>query len=815
MKQIYSISPRISVLCSVLTGLRSRLVSVIVLLGLLLPTSLLHADVDYFTVTAKEANVDVKILIRNNSYSGSYSTHYLEYSTDDGSSWSTLTLSTKGTTYTVATLSNIGDKVMFRGDNPSGLGNVVSGGAMYLRFLFEKSSTKKAVSLSGNIMTLIDKEGTTTTTPGTYTFYRLFEESKIDDISELSLPATTLSYGCYSGMFYKCTNLTSVMETLPATTLAEKCYEQMFAMCSALTTSPSLPATSLVSLCYYNMFGGCSKLVNPPALPATTLAESCYKYMFGECYALTTAPDLPATTLAKECYYQMFNNCTTLVNVPDKLPALELPLGCYGLMFNKCSTLVSAPEIMATVINYSSSESFGCMYKMFTSCPALRKVKVHFSEWSDKTVNDKYPTNLWLDGTYTNAACEFICPCELSNTPRNVSHIQTNWTRSTINTYIFDVATNGGTWDGSDDADMTHERISNDVSTNIVTLPTAQKTEYVFTGWNTAIDGSGTTLTIDNQTDYTCSNTFYAQFAAQVTFNVNGGTWDSSDADDRVETLPVGSVSDPVRDGYKFTGWNTAIDGTGVDWDIDNQPSTPTTYYAQWELIVPTMLELYDNTDNTTLLTDNIGSTLDVSFVNRTLVGGTLNTLCLPFSLTAEQVGESVLAGSTVYAFDNATLNDDILSVNMTPTDAIVAGVPYLIEPLADIVNPTFSGVTITTASGSASGDSQVSFVGIMVPTVLTAGRQDQLFLTAGNALQRPSVTNALRAFRAYFLINDGPALVARRARVVIRSDEPGITTDINGISIHGAEPNKVVIDGQLYIVRNGVRYTAAGQRIE
>ena len=70
-------------------------------------------------------------------------------------------------------------------------------------------------------------------------------------------------------------------------------------------------------------------------------------------------------------------------------------------------------------------------------------------------------------------------------------------------------------------------------------------------------------------------------------------------------------------------------------------------------------------------------------------------------------------------------------------------------------------------------------------------------------------------AFRAYFLINDGPALVARRARVVIRSDEPGITTDINGISIHGAEPNKVVIDGQLYIVRNGVRYTAAGQRIE
>ncbi len=786
--------------------------------SLLLPFVLLFspvlcwADVDYFTVTAKESNVDVKILVRNNSYSGSYTTHYLEYSTDNGENWNTLTLLTKGNTYTVTTLANIGDKVMFRGDNPNGLGNVVSNGAMYLRFMFEKSSTKKTVSLSGNIMTLIDKEGTTTTTPGTYTFYRLFEEAKVDDVSGLSLPATTLSNGCYSGMFYKCTSLTSVMETLPATTLAVKCYEQMFALCSALTTSPSLLATSLAASCYYNMFGGCSKLTTAPELPATTLAESCYKYMFGECYALTTAPDLPATTLAKECYYQMFSKCTTLVNVPEKLPAIELPLGCYGLMFSNCSTLVNAPEIMAKTINYSSSESYGCMYKMFASCPALRKVKVHFTEWSDKTVNDKYPTNLWLDGTYTNAACKFICPCELSDTPRNTSHIQTNWTRSTINTYVFDVATNGGTWDGSDYEEMTHERISNDASTNIVTLPTAQKSGYVFMGWNTADDGSGTTLTIDNQTDYTCSNTFYAQFAPQYTFCVNGGSWDGSDTDNRVLTNPVVSVSDPILDGFTFLGWNTAVDGSGEAWDIDHQPATPQTYYAQWEEIVPTILELDDNVDNTALLTENTGNTLAVRLVGRTLVGGTTNTLCLPFSMTAEQLDDSPLAGSTIWTFDRATATEEMLTVEMTPADAITAGVPYLIEPLTNIVEPVFEGVTISAVNGSKTGDSDVRFVGVMIPTLLEAGNKNQLFLTAGNMLQTPSVSNYMRGYRAYFLLNDAASMPAR-ARVAFHRDRP-MPTDIKDTDKGDTQVKKMMIDGVMYIKRGNTLYNISGTEV-
>ena len=47
------------------------------------------------------------------------------------------------------------------------------------------------------------------------------------------LPATTLSEGCYCGMFYGCTSLVEA-PILPATILTYRCYEQMFYGCNNL-----------------------------------------------------------------------------------------------------------------------------------------------------------------------------------------------------------------------------------------------------------------------------------------------------------------------------------------------------------------------------------------------------------------------------------------------------------------------------------------------------------------------------------------------------------------------------------------------------
>ena len=152
---------------------------------------------------------------------------------------------------------------------------------------------------------------------GTYVFFRLFSKGssgtnpKLVDVSNLLLPTTTLTYGCYSRMFNKCISLTTA-PALPATTLAQACYQGMFNGCTGLTTAPTLPATTLAEACYEEMFNGCTGLTTAPTLPATTLANGCYRIMFQNCTSLTTAPELPATTLATYCYVSMFSGCTNL-----------------------------------------------------------------------------------------------------------------------------------------------------------------------------------------------------------------------------------------------------------------------------------------------------------------------------------------------------------------------------------------------------------------------------------------------------------------------------------------------------------------------
>lgn len=130
---------------------------------------------------------------------------------------------------------------------------------------------------------------------------------------DIVLPATTLSDGCYKGMFQG-TGLTRAPQ-LPAMTLAYRCYDYMFFGCKSLTEAPALPATTLADECYYAMFYGCTALTEAPALPATTLKYSCYGNMFRDCISLTSAPELLAPVLADDCYYWMFYGCKNLTYV--------------------------------------------------------------------------------------------------------------------------------------------------------------------------------------------------------------------------------------------------------------------------------------------------------------------------------------------------------------------------------------------------------------------------------------------------------------------------------------------------------------------
>jgi hypothetical protein len=80
------------------------------------------------------------------------------------------------------------------------------------------------------------EEGDITDIPCEFCFFYLFENSiGIKCISDGFLPATILADYCYSGMFFRCSSLTTAPE-LPATSLAGYCYSYMFLNCLSLNS---------------------------------------------------------------------------------------------------------------------------------------------------------------------------------------------------------------------------------------------------------------------------------------------------------------------------------------------------------------------------------------------------------------------------------------------------------------------------------------------------------------------------------------------------------------------------------------------------
>lgn len=195
--------------------------------------------------------------------SSSY-TKEIQYKINDGN-WTSITSSRAGTSFNVST----GDKVRFRGNNDTYGGedtnNSFSGSTAY----FE---------LEGNIMSLINSAdfATATTLTSAYTFSALFTDcTSLTSAEHLILPATTLTQGCYSGMFFGCESLTTAPE-LPATTLANNCYAMMFSNCTSLTTAPVLPATSLAAeSCYGYMFFGCTRLNYIKCMATSRTGRGC------------------------------------------------------------------------------------------------------------------------------------------------------------------------------------------------------------------------------------------------------------------------------------------------------------------------------------------------------------------------------------------------------------------------------------------------------------------------------------------------------------------------------------------------------------
>lgn len=123
------------------------------------------------------------------------------------------------------------------------------------------------------------------------------------------------------------------------------------------------------------------------------------------------------------------------------------------------------------------------------------------------------------------------------------------------------------------------------IGENLPAAPT--KEGYLFKGWNTSADGTGTTVTAD--TVITENIELYPIFEedippvveVRVVFDVDGQKSEVKVV--KGEAIGSNLPADPTKDGYTFKGWNTKADGTGETVTAETVVTDDLEVYAVFE----------------------------------------------------------------------------------------------------------------------------------------------------------------------------------------------------------------------------------------
>ena len=271
---------------------------------------------------------------------------------------------------------------------------------------------------------------------------------------------------------------------------------------------------------------------------------------------------------------------------------------------------------------------------------------------------------------------------------------------------------------------------------------------------------------------------------------------------------------------------NTAFTGSdGEVCRIPIKPSktlTPGTYTITLQSIAltnPSAQAIYPGGDKTTVLTTDITVTayeadvlLDETsttapeaaegvtvLVQRSLVAG-LNTICLPFAMTAAQLKAAFGDDVKLYDFagyDYDDINDEI-KVSFTEATALVANRPYVIQVSTAISKFTVENVDIdpsddlTNATVKRTKKAYSEMTGNYIAG--TEVGENCLFLYDGKFYYSTGATK-MKAFRAFFEFYDElENKAAARSRIAFDfSDDP---TAIKGIG------RSIVSNGSIYSLR-------------
>ena len=242
----------------------------------------------------------------------------------------------------------------------------------------------------------------------------------------------------------------------------------------------------------------------------------------------------------------------------------------------------------------------------------------------------------------------------------------------------------------------------------------------------------------------------------------------------------------PYKEGYLFEGWYAAPDFSGAEVTTVDE-NTNGTLYAKW---------------------------LEHRYT-RSVTSGDFGTICLPY-------GSNNYSGAEFYEISYLQLKDDGVTpmgiwLDEAPFE-LVAGKPYIFKATSNLLTVNYKGEE---ASSPVVGEAGLTgtFDGITDETVLQGN-----YMIADNRFWLCGAGCWLDANRAYIdkntLHNNTTpvAAIPGRRRVMMGAAGENTTTGVDNLTEDGVvstnQATKMVVNGQLIIIRDGVKYNAQGVRL-
>ncbi len=165
--------------------------------------------------------------------------------------------------------------------------------------------------------------------------------------------------------------------------------------------------------------------------------------------------------------------------------------------------------------------------------------------------------------------------------------------------------------------------------------------------------------------------------------------------------------------------------------------------------------------------------------VKRTINANEWSTICLPFAMTAEQIGAAFGSNVTVELadFTGYTVEGNCIKVGFSDVTAIEANHPYIIKVSAGISEFLADNVVIDPSSDPRvsykSGKKLKDFVGTFVAEFdfYNEATNTPLFLSENKFWYATEKTKKMKAFRGYFDFNDELSDAASRITMVFNED--------------------------------------------